>query len=94
MSIYNQNTFIETEKSLINPKFQITKAGTLTGNAIQLNNNDLVTTCDSLIKIWDWNTKTIRYEFTGNSGQVWGFVELPNGYLVSTGLDMKIIVWK
>ena len=61
---------------------------------IQLKNNDLVTTCDSFIKVWDWNTKTIRYNFAGNSGQVWNFVELPNGYLVSTGLDMKIIVWK
>lgn len=63
---------------------------------IQLDNNDLAScSADKTIKIWDWNTKQIKYDLNvGHSNFISGVKLLHNGYMVSAGFDGKVIVWK
>jgi WD40 repeat protein len=60
---------------------------------IQLNNGDLASCSDDrTVRIWDWNTKNLKYTLSAYMSR--GLIELQNGYVVSGGLDFKLIVWK
>ena len=63
---------------------------------IQLQNSNFASCSsgESTIKIWDFNSKTVKYTLTGHTNEVRSFAELPNGYLVSAGFDSRIIIWK
>ena len=40
------------------------------------------------------NTKSLKYNLTFHTFDLWGLAELPNGYIISGGKDSKILVTK
>ena len=60
-----------------------------------MQNDDLTTIHqDNSIKVWDWETKSLKYNLKGHSNQVWRLFELINGNLLSADIYSDIILWK
>ena len=63
---------------------------------VQLQNDDLASCSlsDFKVRVWDCNSKSLKYELIGHTDSVFAVAELPNGYLASAGKDSQIIIWE
>ena len=64
-------------------------------SAIKILKDELLASAswDTMIKIWNLNTRSCIYNLSGHEEIVWDIIELKNGDLVSCSNDKKIIVW-
>ena len=76
-------------------KKYIPKLGGQINDIMQLPNQDIVSILnESYVLVWDWNSKTLKYNLTGHSRNIMALTLLDDKYLVTGGTDEAIIIWK